>query len=310
MKIHHKNIFNQPFKLLVLFFVAMLSLVWCHIVLANEELSLDCNDKLSPFVQRACVEKGVYYKPFALIPHKQNYIVGSHVSDLKQQNEIYDEYETKFQISFKVPINQWRDDTKWVLFFAYTQLSVWQMLNFKHSAPFRDTNYEPEIMLYRLTNTNILGWKMRLINFGLINHQSNGQTPPYSRSWNRSYVEFLMEKGRTYIALKGWHRWNEKKKNDPDEYEGDDNPNIEEYVGHGELRIFHIGEKNNVGLTIRDTTHGDDRGSIQLDWTYPIPTQERMRFYFQYFDGYGETLIDYNIKRRRIGLGFTLANWM
>ena len=271
----------------------------------------DCAAHTRPFDHRLCAEARLRHEPFVMIPYKPNYIIGSWTDDLEQQNEIYDDYETKFQISFKVPLNKREADTKWLWYFGYTQVSVWQMLNFEHSAPFRDTNFEPEIMLYRLTNMEIFsGWKMRLINFGLIDHQSNGQVPPYSRSWNRSYLEFIFEKGRNYIAFKAWHRWKESQKEQPDAYEGDDNPDIEEYVGHGELRIFHVGQRNNLGLTIRNTTHGDGRGSAQIDWTFPVSDKQGLRFYAQYFKGYGEMLIDYNVKRERFGIGLMLADWL
>lgn len=304
---NNQTIFSRKWQQLSLFLVLAIQIILVNPVNGEED---ECAVYTSPFDRRVCAETSLRHKAFALIPHKPNYILGSWVDDLEKQNEIYDDFETKFQISFKVPLNKHHADTKWLWFFGYTQLSVWQMLNFEHSAPFRDTNFEPEIMLYRLTNTDILGWKLRLINFGLIDHQSNGQVPPYSRSWNRSYIEFIMERGRNYIGFKAWHRWNESKKDNPDDYEGDDNPDIEEYVGHGELRFMHVGERNNLGLVIRDTTHRDGRGSFQVDWSFPVSDKEGLRFYLQYFKGYGETLIDYNIKRERFGIGLMLADWL
>lgn len=294
----------------------MVVLTLLHVVMpgtaiAQDSVMDDCNLYTSPFDRRVCAEMKLRRQPFALIPHKPSYFIGSRIDDLEKENEIYDDFETKFQISFKVPLNKHHPDTKWLWYFGYTQLSVWQMLNFDHSAPFRDTNFEPEIMLYRLTNTDIFGlMKLRLINLGLVNHQSNGQVPPYSRSWNRSYIELILERGHNYLAFKAWHRWKESPKKDPNDYEGDDNPDIEEYVGHGELRFLHVGNHNNVGLVWRDNLHGDGRGSFQFDWTFPVSEKEGMRLYIQYFKGYGETLIDYNIKRERIGIGLMLADWL
>jgi phospholipase A1 len=55
-----------------------------------------------------------------------------------------DNTEVKFQISFKVPLARslFSDNTQ--LYFAYTQLCLWQLYNKEISSPFRDTNYEPE----------------------------------------------------------------------------------------------------------------------------------------------------------------------
>jgi len=301
---------NGDYRWSACLLVTVLMLAMSHPVLSEESFAEQCTAHSSLFDKRLCQERSVRHKPFVLIPHKPNYILASRTNDLEQQNEIYDDYETKFQISFKVPLNKHNDDTKWLWYFGYSQLSVWQMLNFEHSAPFRDTNFEPEIMLYRLTNVDILGWNMKLINLGLLNHQSNGQVPPHSRSWNRSYIELFFEHGQNNISLKAWHRWHEKQKDDPNAYEGDDNPDIEEYIGHGELRIFHAGNNSNVGVIIRNTLHGEQRGSFQFDWTMPITAKQGLRAYIQYFNGYGETLLDYKIKRQRFGIGLMLADWL
>ena len=300
-----------PEVLLRIFSLILLPLLGLQPVNGADAIKNDCNDNPSRFERRDCSEGKLRHEAFVLIPYKPTYFVGSWIKDLDQQNEIYDEFETKFQISFKVPLTKRDKDSKWLWYFGYTQLSVWQMLNFEHSAPFRDTNFEPELMLYRLTNTEIIGnWRLKLINFGLIDHQSNGQVPPNSRSWNRSYLEFILENGRNYIGLKGWQRWKEKPKDKSSDYEGDDNPDIEEYVGRGEIHLFHVGERNNLGVVWRDNFRGNGRGSVQLDWTFPVSEKEGLRMYFQYFNGYGETLIDYNIKRERFGIGLMLADWL
>ena len=55
--------------------------------------------------------------------------------------------------------------------------------------------------------------------------------------------------------------------------------------------------RNNLNL-------GNNRGSIQLDLTYPLT--DRYELLFQYFNGYGDSLIDYNRSQERVGLGFQL----
>ena len=270
----------------------------------------ECTPIQNFFEKRICSEKLLRHRPFILIPYKPNYFIYSWSDNLNSQNPLLMNHEAKFQISFKVPINEHHDDTKWLWFLGYTQLSVWQLVNFDHSAPFRDTNFEPELMVARLSNARFLGWNLRLINFGLFDHQSNGKSPPDSRSWNRSYIDFLMERGSYYISLKKWYRWKEDKKLAPTDFVGDDNPNIENYVGHGELKFIHAGELNNITLSFRDISNSNRLASYQLDWSYPIGSRRGLRIYLQYFNGYGETLIDYNIKRERFGMGIMLTDWL
>jgi len=45
-------------------------------------------------------------------------------------------------------------------------------------------------------------------------------------------------------------------------------------------------------------------GGATMGWSYPI--SEHVRFYTQVFSGYGESLIDYNHRQTRVGVGVTL----
>ena len=102
--------------------------------------------------------------------------------------------EVTFQISFKVRL--WRDilGKDLNLWFGYTQRSFWQLYNFNDSSPFRETNYEPELLLTLSTRFSILGLKGRFFQLGA-NHQSNGQSEPLSRSWNRIVANMGLERG-------------------------------------------------------------------------------------------------------------------
>ena len=91
-----------------------------------------------------------------------------------------DKTEAKFQLSFKTKV--WEDifDTPLNLWFAYTQQSHWQIYNKAHSAPFRETDYEPELILsFPLPSSWAWGdTRLRMGGLGLL-HQSNGRANPY-----------------------------------------------------------------------------------------------------------------------------------
>ena len=285
---------------------------------AKQEIQDLCKDPvtgevLGPFDCRVRHEHSIRNAPFVLIPHKPSYILASWDNTLDEQDEKNETYETKFQFSFKLPLLPFNDE--WIAFFGYTQLSVWQMANKSNSSPFRDTNYEPEVMLYYIPKGGLFNGTLRLINFGLFNHQSNGQSGDQSRSWNRSYIQAVFELNRhNYIALTAWHRHPERKKTGPNDAGGDDNEDIEKFVGREEIRYHYVGDIFNFSVSAKNNLNQDENsyGSYQVDFTFPLNLFKKkgLRAYIQYFNGYGETLIDYNQKRDRFGVGVILADWL
>jgi phospholipase A1 len=209
--------------------------------------------------------------------------------------------EVVFQMSVKVKL--WQDifGRNADLWLGYTQRSFWQLYNFADSSPFRETNYEPEILLNFRTNYHIAGLRGSFVNFGL-NHQSNGQTEPLSRSWNRVVLNFGFERKALALELKTWYRI-------PEPPDVDDNPHIEKYLGNGELWAYYFYQKQRFGAMFRDNLDfHTNRGAVQLEWAFPL-IFENMGGYLQYYLGYGENLLDYNHRVNRIGFGFILMDW-
>jgi phospholipase A1 len=139
---------------------------------------------------------------------------------------------------------------------------------------------------------NLLGLRMRLLNLG-ITHQSNGQTSLLSRSWNRVYVQAGFERGNFTLFTRAWKRLEEDANND-------DNPDITDYMGHGDMVATYHWNQHEFSLLARRNFH-TDKGAAQLSWAFPLVSN--LKGYMQYFMGYGQTLIDYNSYQRALGLG-------
>jgi phospholipase A1 len=236
-----------------------------------------------------------YILPYTYVVHPNEEIIREDDPTKELTNA-----EIKFQLSFKVKL--WEDilGKNMDLWFGYTQKSFWQFYNFEDSSPFRETNYEPELLLNFRTSYDFLGLKGRFINVG-INHQSNGQTEPLSRSWNRVVANFGFERDNFVLLVNTWLRI-------PESSEDDDNPDIEDYFGYGELQGYYFWKKNRFGVMVRNNFDlNDNHGALQLEWAFPLI--ERVSGYIQYFHGYGESLLDYNHNINRIGIGFILKDW-
>ncbi|WP_290801905.1 phospholipase A [Flavobacterium sp.] len=210
---------------------------------------------------------------------------------------IFDNIEAKFQISFKTKVVEGLFFGKGDLWVAYTQKAHWQVYNKKLSRAFRELNYEPEIIFNFPMCISLGGGKIR--NFGFIlNHQSNGKDIPTSRSWNRIIFNIGYEYKNWNVNFRPWYRM-------PDEE--DENPGITEFIGDAELEIGANFGKHEFYSIMSHSFSTLKKGNIQLNYVFPI--RGHLRGHVQVFHGYGETLIDYNVRQTTLGVGISFANW-
>lgn len=252
-----------------------------------------------------------YDDAFSLLPYKNSYIIYSHYTH--PNNKVYStiddasHQEIKFQISIKSKIWDGILNSSTDLYFGYSQTSFWQALNSSNSNPFRESNYEPEIWLEKNISLPALPIDKPIIRLGL-NHQSNGRGVNLSRSWNRVYSEFLFSKGNFDFSIKPWWRIPEKQKRHPLSVDGDDNPDIEKYLGYGEFTTTYTWANDaKASLLLRNNLRKDNKGAVQIDYSFPI--NNRIRLYMLLFNGYGESLIDYDESTTRVGIGFMINDW-
>jgi phospholipase A1 len=251
--------------------------------------------------------------PFVITPHKPNYILPfsyNHTPGpmtIGSESVTLDRQEMKFQFSFKVLVYRNILVDRLNLYFGYTSLSFWQAFNAEISAPFRDTNHEPELMLTYYRPFTLGDLKVHGATFGF-NHQSNGRSAQFSRSWNRLYLQSFAEYHDWYFELKPWYRLPEPQKADLNDIKGDDNPDIEYYLGHFEFRAMTFYDNNSFDMMWRNNLRSDNRGAVELGWTFPI--SHRLRGYTQIFHGYGEGLLDYNVSSSRVSFGIMMTNWL
>lgn len=262
------------------------------------------------FGERIRQENGAKNSRFAILAHKPNYILPvTYVPS--QKNRAYDPFlgttgeldnlEAKFQLSFKIPLSEGLFDDKADIYAAYTQLALWQAYNARISAPFREINYEPETFMVYRTDISARGFKLKYISLGF-NHQSNGQIEPISRSWNRLIGGVAIQKGKNYFLLRQWLRMQEEAKDN-------DNPGMGKYMGHGDLLWTRASRKHSLSVLLRNNLRSrDNKGALQVEWAFPL--HRRLKGYFQFFTGYGESLISYNRPATRVGLGIAVTEWI
>lgn len=211
-------------------------------------------------------------------------------------NEFNNNIETEFQISLKKKLTYNLLGLNEEFGFGYTQEVWWQF--YSDSAPFRETNYRPEIWVLwpvqdkKYADTGLKAFKIAFW------HESNGLGEPLSREWNQVYLDTIFFYRNLIATLRVWY---------PDA--GEHNKDITDYLGYGHLKLNYILGKHQFDLTWRNNLHfdGDNRGSVEGEWSYPIGHSKNNFWYFKAFSGYGASLMDYNHHQNRFGFGFLFS---
>ncbi len=331
---------RNPISALIPVSLAALLLMFPNTVFAAKPNWKECTGKLNETERLACFDRltGKHYARRSFLtrawdldgqgnpdrdgvrrlePYRSNYATLQHTNRANTQpvssapsHQLpfpysYQHNELKFQFSAKSEIGSFREID--FLYFknfrvwaGYTQQSYWQLFNGAESSPFRETNYEPEI-IGTFGTGKVSGWKLLNIGFS---HQSNGRTTPDSRSWNRVYALSGWEWEDFYVSARGWWRI-------PEPISNDDNPDIKQYIGLAEFEAhWSPDSEDEVRLLLRSNlSSSQPRGYLELNWSTPVHFLHLSRLGLQFTSGYGGSLIDYNHNQTTLGAGLTFKDW-
>ena len=196
----------------------------------------------------------------------------------------------KFQISFK-----YNPFDLWPFYFGYTQTSLWAVPD-----PFRDTAYRPAVFYLNDHAWSSADGRLRFGWQAGLEHESNGRDGLASRSISTIFVRPRLEwrfsdDVRLTLSTKFY-----------DYLEKADNPDIADYRGYADLQIGLLSYDWRLTTTLRKGTVGS-KGSIQVDAVLPLRVTDEILarvgvhgvngyIFLQYFNGWGETILDYNRK--------------
>lgn len=220
--------------------------------------------------------------------YRDNYfITGTSIDEKPSKNTS----DIKFQISFVqrltnavLPFNSY-------LLLTYTQKSFWDV--YKKSSPFDEINFNPGIGIGKLL---FKGPKLTGILVVQLEHESNGKDSIDSRSWNSISATLKTSlKENVKLTLKGWIP-----------YWYSDNPDLFKYIGYGEARVTWIVRKERLLVDVlgRKGASFDFKGSLQTQLCFKPFKNENQFIVLQWYQGYAESLIDYNksVSILRIGI--------
>ncbi|HET9445010.1 MAG TPA: phospholipase A [Steroidobacteraceae bacterium] len=190
------------------------------------------------------------------------------------------------------------------LYLSFSQTALWDLGEL--SKPFKDASYRPRLFYANYDLARYFGGNLRVGVESGIGHESNGKEAEDSRSFNMLYVRPTLTFGnpdglRAYLAPL-MHNYIAES----------DNEDIADYRGYVDW-LFGVGSKGGLDFwaVLRKGTRSD-YGSIELNASYPLSKLSGGDLtgwlMLQYFNGYGESLLDYNRKLdSQLRLGISIA---
>lgn len=77
-----------------------------------------------------------------------------------------------------------------------------------------------------------------------------------------------------------------------------------------DINIAYLHKKHQFGLMLRNNLRfdSDNKGAVEFTYAYPLFNSPNTSLYVKLFNGYGESLIDYNQNVTKASIGFSFSN--
>ncbi len=202
--------------------------------------------------------------------------------------------DVKFQVSIAQRLTKSTLPFNTYLFLFYSQKCMWNV--YEESLPMRDLNFNPGIGLAKhlFVKNRYIG-KLTL----LIEHESNGRDGAASRSWNKISLACnifvdpnLMIHGKAWIPI----------------IDGMNNKDILDYSGIYQMGMTYTSPNKRFGVGLTLIKRRGWRLSYNSIWefNYRVFKKDNQYLFVQYYNGYGENLLDYNQFHSRLRVGLVI----
>lgn len=224
--------------------------------------------------------------------YKDNYIItGTSFSggEVTKYNS-----DIKFQISLRHRLHRNLLPFGTYFFLTYTQKSFWDI--YRKSAPFAENNYNPTLGVGRHF---IFDDRLKWIGMMQFEHESNGLDSVKSRSWNRLTFTGIYLFNRNYsFQAKMWIAMAVSSKN----------KQITRYLGIGQMAGTYIDNSERFTCSALMIKRGgwNLNANWRLEVAYRLFRAGNQYLFLQFFNGYGESMIDYNEFQRYLRIGFVI----
>lgn len=179
------------------------------------------------------------------------------------------------------------------LYLTYTQKAFWDI--YADSSPFRDLNYNPGVGIgrYIIRDNTLKGTA-----FIQIEHESNGKSGDESRSWNMlSFSGKYFYNLEVMFGAKIWIPF----------VDGEENRDLLDYRGICYFTMDYITKDRKWWLSA-ELNPRKNFGNLNTTLTagYKMSANANQYIYARFYNGTGESLLDYNIYDINVRVGFCI----
>lgn len=232
------------------------------------------------------IDNGPYFSLY-----KDNYFIAGTTIGSKPTKTNSD---VKFQISISQRLTKSTLPFNTYLYLFYSQKCMWNV--FEESLPMRDFNFNPGIGIAKhlIVKNRYIG-KVTL----MLEHESNGRDGLASRSWNKVSLAGnifidpnIMIHGKVWIPI----------------IDGQNNKDILDYCGIYQtgLTITSPNKRFHFGLTLVKRRGWKLSYNSIWEISYRVFKRDNQFLFLQYYNGYGENLLDYNVFKSRLRIGLVI----
>lgn len=235
---------------------------------------------------RRAFDKGPYFGLY-----KDNYFIFGTAIGPKPTKE---NTNIKFQISISQKLTKSTLPWGTYLFLFYSQKCFWNVL--ENSMPMTDLNFNPGIGLSKplFTRGRYIG-KLSLV----LEHESNGRDGLASRSWNKiSLGASVMVDPQLTVHGKFWIPI----------VDGENNRDILDYSGIYQVGVSFNTRNNRFGasaILVKRRGWALNYNTI-IELNYRLFKRDNQFLFMQYYNGYGEGLLEYNKFHSELRVGIVI----
>lgn len=257
-------------------------------ILASQESSAQIvpvqNDSIDADSVRRAFDRGPYFGLY-----KDNYFIFGTSIGPKPTKE---NSNVKFQISIAQKLTKSTLPWHTYLYLFYTQKVFWNVL--ENSMPMTDLNFNPGIGIAKplFVKDRFIGKAMLQIE-----HESNGRDSIWSRSWNKITLgaNILIDSrfsvhGKIWIPI----------------VDGENNKDILNYCGIYQVGMSYLDERIGASVVLVKRKGWKLNYNTVVEFCYRLGKNLNEYLFLQYYNGYGEGLLDYNKFHSQLRVGIVI----